>query len=239
MNAVTPNTSPSGLVPITKDEVIAIVPAHLRTAITQNLVDTLNNISADYEVAKTIRDNFISYTSILKEGKFKTEDYLSAVSYVSFKLMGLTNEESYSKTFPQRYATLVAKGTSKKDIASYVAAYHKGKLVNLIMEQSIIPSWVLNQDIYQKAINTQVELMTDPDVSAKVRSDAANSILNHLKKPENTKTLNLNVNESEAGGLSAMSKMLSDLAQRQKEMIESQQMKTIDVASSRLPFGEE
>ena len=32
----------------------------------------------------------MSYTSVMKDGRFKTEDYAHAVAYVSFKLMGLT-----------------------------------------------------------------------------------------------------------------------------------------------------
>jgi hypothetical protein len=46
---------------------------------------------------------------------------------------------------------------------------------------------VLNQDLLQKAINVQAELMTDTGISPKVRSDAANSLMTHLKPPENKK----------------------------------------------------
>ena len=63
-----------------------------------------------------------------------------------------------------------------------MTSYNKNKLVNLILEQSMIPSWVLNQDMYQKALNVQCELMLTAN-SEKV-SDAANSILTHLKPPQ-------------------------------------------------------
>lgn len=219
------------------DEVQRAVPSHLRHSVTQNLVDSLNNISSDPIMSKNIRDNFIGYTAILKEGKFKTEDYLNAVAYVSYKLMGYNNEESYNRTFPQRYANLIAKGTSKKDIAAYVSAFHRGKLVNLIMEQSLVPTWVLNQDVYQKAINTQVELMLTAR-SEKVRSDAANSILHHLKKPDN-KDFQISLDTSESSGMKEMRAMLNQLAQQQQDLIESGQMKTIDVAASRVTVSDE
>lgn len=183
-------------------------------------------------MAENIRNNFLSYTAVLREGKFKTEDYLNAVAYVSYKLMGYNNEEAYSRTFPQRYATLLAKGTNKKDISSYVHAFHKGKLVNIIMEQSLVPSWVLNQDLYQKALNVQAELMTSA-ASEKVRTDAANSILTHLAKPKDN--IQINLGQTENSGMKEMREMLQDLAKNQKNAIDNGQMKTIDVASQRLP----
>lgn len=95
-------------------------------------------------MAEAIKDNFLSYTQVLSEGKFKTEDYLSAVMYVSFKLMGMTNQDAYARTFPARYRTLLNNGTSAKDISSYVSMYNKGRLVNLILEKSLIPTWVFD-----------------------------------------------------------------------------------------------
>ena len=54
---------------------------------------------------------------------------------------------------------MLSAGKNAKDISSFVTSYNKNKLVNLILEQSMIPSWVLNQDMYQKALNVQCELM--------------------------------------------------------------------------------
>lgn len=195
------------------------MPTHLKSNITQELIDKVNAISNDPEVADHIRSNFISYTSVLKEGRFKTEDYLHAVAYVSYKLMGYTNEESYARTFSQRYAALKAAGRSSKEISSYVSAFNKGKLVNLILEQTLIPSWVLNQDIYQEAIRVQAELMLTAR-SEKVRSDAANSILTHLKKPEK-KEVDLNIGLQETSGMSELKEMLTVIAERSQEAIRS------------------
>jgi hypothetical protein len=216
---------------ITENDLKSALPATLRSSVSQSLVDKVNRISSDPIAAENIRNNFVSYTSVMKEGRFKIEDYLNAVAYVSYKLMGYNNEESYAKTFPQRYADLLAKNTSKKDISAYVSAYHRGKLVNLIMEQSLVPSWVLNQDLFQKALNVQAELMATA-TSEKVRTDAANSILTHLKKPE--KDFQLNINTEDSSGMREMRDTLSQLAAQQRQMIEQGQMKTIDVAAARL-----
>jgi hypothetical protein len=224
--------SPS-LVPLTEDDVKRALPTHLRASVTPNLVQTLNQISADPLIAENIRDNFISYTAVLKEGKFKTEDYLSAVTYVSFKLMGHNNEDAYAKTFPARYSLLLAKGASKKDISAYVSAFARGKLVNLVMEQSLVPTWVLNQDIHQKAINQLATLMMNAN-SEKVQAEAAIGLLTHLKKPETKTGFQINLNQAENSGMKDMREMLEKLADQQQSLIQGGQMKTIDVAGARL-----
>lgn len=202
---------------LTVQQVAQALPPNLKTAATQQFVDQINNIVSDPIVAEQVRDNFISYTKVLQEGKFKTEDYLHAVTYVSFKLMGMSNQDAYCRTFPQRHAALVARGTPAKDIAAYVSAYHRGKLVNLILEQSLVPSWVLNQDAYQKAINTQVDLMTNAQ-SELVRTQAANSILTHLAKPKEAGPL-VNIDMRENSGMNELKNMLVDLATKQRELI--------------------
>lgn len=221
---------------LTREEVVAVMPVTLRGSVTQGLVDTINNVTSDPLLAQQVRDNFISYTSVLKDGKFKTEDYLNAVTYVSYKLMNMTNVEAYAKTFPQRYVALVAKGTVPKDIAAYVSAYHKGKLVNLILEQTLVPSWVLNQDLYQKAINTQAEIMQDLSVSAKVRSDAADSLLTHLAKPKEAGPL-VSIDMRETSGISELRGMLAEMAQQQQNLI-SNGVSTQSVAAQRIFKGE-
>ena len=212
---------------LTQEEVSRAMPPALRGSVSQSLVDALNNIQVDPEAAEAIRDNFLTYASVLKDGRYKMEDYLNAVAFVSFKLMNCTNREAYEKTFPQRYQNLVARGTSEKDISSYVSAYVRNKLVTQITEQSIIPSWILNQDAYQEAINTQFKLMTTAK-SEKVRCDAANSILTHLKKPE-TKQVELSIDTADNSGLNELKKSLTDLAELQKELIQGG-MSTRDVA---------
>lgn len=203
---------------LTVDDLKQCLPPALRTAATQNLADMVNNITADPEMAKTIRDNFVGYTHVLKEGRFKTEDYLFGVTYVSFKIMGYTNQEAYKRTFPARYQALVARGATEKDISAYVSAYNKNKMINMILEQTLVPVWVLNQDIYQSAINTQAKIMLDVNVNSRDRTAAANSLLTHLKKPE-TKQVELSIGVNESNGMTELNAIMQALAGRQQELI--------------------
>ena len=204
---------------MTVEDLKMALPKHLRHQATQEFADKVNTIVDDPESAEVIRENFITYTRVLQEGRYRTEDYLNAITYVTFKLMGYTNKDAYAKTFPDRYTNLVARGVSEKDISAYVAAYHKNKLVNQILEQALIPSWLLNQDAYQKAINVQMELMMNAN-SEKVRTDAANSLLTHLKPPE-TKKFELEVGLKNQGGIADLMATMEQMAQQQLKLINS------------------
>lgn len=213
---------------LTVDLVARALPANLKKSVNQSLVDQLNNVSADPEIAESIRENFLSYTKVLQEGRFKAEDYLHAVKFVSFKLMGYSNQDSYFRTFPQRHAALVSRGATPQEISAYVSMYAKGKLVNLILEQTLVPTWVLNQDVYQKAINVLASEMTSAR-SEMVRVQAANSILTHLAKPKEAGPL-INLDMRETSGVNELRDMLGKLAQQQKSLIE-QGVTTRDIAA--------
>lgn len=203
---------------VTIEDLKQAVPKHLQSAVNQELVDTINGLQVDYEMAEVIRENFITYAKVLGEGKYKLQDYLNAVQYVTYKVMGYSNKDAYAKTFPQRYAALGLKGATEKEISAYVAMYNKGQLVNRVLQQSLISPWILNQDAFQKAINTQVELMTHAS-SEKVRCEAAHSILTTLKPPE-VKKVEMEIGVKQDAGISELQATLRELAQAQIKRIE-------------------
>lgn len=217
---------------LTIDQFKQALPAHVKKNVSQDIVDNINNLIADPEVREAYRENLISYTHVLQNGKFKLSNYLDAVRYVSYKLMGHTNIASYSKAFPDKIKRFEQQGVSAKDIASYVTAYNKSKLVNLILEQTLVPAWVLNQDLYQKALNTQAELMMHAN-SEKVRSDAANSILTHLKQPE-TQKIELDVGVKEDSSINALRASTMDLVAQQKQMLKAGVMDAQGMAHTKL-----
>jgi hypothetical protein len=208
------------------------LPDKIKKSVNQELIDQINTTLADPDMFESYRDNLLSYAHVMADGKYKMENYISAVKYVSHKLMGASNIAAYTKTFPDRYQDFVNRGVDPKDIASYVTAYNKSKLVNLIMEQTLIPSYVLNQDLYQKALNIQAELMVSAK-SEKVRCDAANSLLNQLKMPEVTK-VQMDLNVKEDGSIAALRATTLELARQQRLMVESGAMNAQEVAHSKL-----
>ena len=221
---------------ITIEQFKQALPDKVKKSVNQELIDQINTTLSDPEMYENYRDNLMSYTRVMADGKFKISSYVEAVKYVSHKLMGCTNIDAYSKTFPGKIARFTAQGVSSKDIASYVNAYNKSKLVNLIFEQTLVPHYVLNQDLYQRALNVQAELMVNAN-SEKVRSDAANSLLTHLKMPE-TQKVQLDVAVSEDGSIGALRAATLALAEQQRQMIQSGQANAQEVAHSRVIEGE-
>jgi len=217
---------------LTIDQFKQALPDKVKKSINQELIDQINLTLSDPDMFEQYRDNLLSYTKVMADGRFKVTDYVNAVKYVSHKLMGCTNIDAYTKTFPDKYQSFVARGVSAKDIASYVTAYNKSKLVNLIFEQTLIPSYVLNQDLYQKALNVQAELMVSAQ-SEKVRCDAANSLLTHLKMPE-TQKVELEIGVKEDSSIAALRATTMALAAQQRMMVEAGAMNAQDVAHSKL-----
>ena len=215
----------------------AALPAHLKKSVNQELIDSINGTLNDPDMYETYRDNLLSYTSVMKDGKFKMESYVAAVKYVSHKLMGASNIRAYSMTFPDRYQKFIDQKVDPKDIASYVTAYNKNKLVNMIMEQTLIPSYVLNQDLYQKALNVQAKLMVSAN-SEKVRCDAANSLLVQLKMPE-IKKVELDIGMKEDGSIAALRATTLELARQQRLMLEAGAMNAQEVAHTKLVIDAE
>lgn len=221
---------------LTIDQFKQALPANLKKSVNPSLIAEINKKLNDPDMYETYRENLLGYTHVMKEGKFKVSSYIDAVKYVSFKLMGKTNIDAFSLTFPDKINRWQNQGVASKDIASYVTAYNKSKLVNLIYEQTLTPFWVMNQDVYQKAINTQLELMQTAQ-SEKVRSDAANSILTHLKPPE-TKKVELDIGVKEDSAINALKEATAKLAEREIEAIRTGQMNAQEVAHSPLLIEE-
>ena len=233
-------TQPTELNPVisdlTVDQLKGIMPARQKQNITVSLVNEINQLIVDPDHREMFKENIIGYVDVLKDPNTTLPGYIAAVRYVSFKMMGLSNQDSWMRTFPQRYERLVLKGAEDKYIRSLVCAYNKGKMVNAILEQTIIPCWVINQDVFQKAINVQAILMVKAK-SEKVRAEAANSILNHLKRPEAAKLeLDIGIHADET--VKELKETMILLAKKQQELIADGIANAQEVAESAIIEGE-
>jgi len=214
----------------TIDQFKNLLPANVRKVFGQQVIDQINAKLTDPDLFETYRDNLLGYSGVLANGKFKLEQYVDAVKYCSHRLSGMSQIEAYTRTFPDRMARYAASGTSDKDISSYVYSYNNTKLVTLIMEQAAIPVWLANMDKFQKALNVQYELMTSA-ASEKVRCDAANSVLTHLKRPDSAK-IELDVNVKEDSAIAALRDTTEKLIAQQRQMLQAGSVNAEQVAHS-------
>lgn len=217
---------------LTVEEFKLALPEKIRRTVNQELIDQINLTLAEPELYEQFRENLVSYGRVIAEGRFKASEYVNAVKFVTHKLGGATGLEAYSRTFPSKIIRFANQGVVAKDIASYVTAYGKSKLVGLIMEQTLVPCWILNQDLYQRALNTQAELMINAN-SEKVRTDAANSLLTHLKMPEKTK-VELDITMKEDSSINALRQATLELVAQQRLSLQAGQVTASEVARSSL-----
>lgn len=223
---------------LTVEEFKEALPSGMKKSINPLLIMRVNNVLDNPEEWETYKENLLSFTTVLQQGKFKMEQYVHAVRYVGFKVMGMTNKEAHRRTFPEKHQQWALDGIAAKDIASYTTAYNKSKLVNLLFEQTLIPTYILNAPMFQRALNVQAEIMLDEDVSPKVRSDAANSLLTHLKAPE-IKKVELDIGPAYSNVIEDYQTMMGKMVEAQMDLIKKGgDVKQITNAPVRVPEGE-
>lgn len=208
------------------------LPAQMKKNVNQDLIDKINKIMADDDEREQFRDNIVGMSYVLKEGKFKLDSYVNAVRYIGFTMMGKTNQESYALTFPDKVKQWNMTGKTGKDISAAVCIYNKSKLVNLVREAALIPAHIYNADVFQEAINVQADLMRTAN-SEKVRSDAANSLLTHLKRPE-TQKVELDIGVKEDSAIASLRDTTAKLVEQQKAMLKSGAMNAQEVAEQKM-----
>jgi hypothetical protein len=217
---------------ITEEMFKEALPAHVRKNVNKDVLDIINTTIGDPEMIRNFRENLVGFQSVLTQGKFKLTNYVDAVKYVSHKLLGCNNITAYTRTFPDKVNDFKLRGVTDKDISAYASAFNKSKLVNLILAQSMVPTHVLNADVYQEAINVQADLMRNAN-SEKVRCEAANSLLVQLRPPE-IKKVELDIGFKEDSAIAALRETTLQLVAQQRMALQAGAITARDAAQSGL-----
>ena len=208
-----------------------LVPKAQRTLITQEFLDRVEASVSNEVIAEQFKQNFISYLNVLSKGKYKMDDYLSAVKYVSFKLLGYSNIDAYAATFPERYQRL--KDEEQTQIEAFVSMYNKGKLVMQIYEQTIVPTHVLNAPLHQDALNALADMLKDPSVRGMTKVKACEAILQHTKQPDIIKgELTIGIEQSDT--INDLREVTENLADTYKRLLENKSMGLKDVIEAKI-----
>lgn len=222
---------------ITLDVLKDLAPKKTRSLITQDLVDKINGWNEDPKLLGAFADNVLTYINVLKTGKYRIEEYLNAVRFVSYKLIGHSDIDAYAITFPDRYQRLVDEGVSRNDIAPYVSIYRKTQLVVKVFEQTIIPTHVLNAPMHQEALNIAMDIAVNGR-SEVARVNACNTILSNTKPPETAK-IELDVSIDKGSVIDDYEEAMRAMVEQQKVLIEQGgDLKAITNASIKRPEPE-
>lgn len=217
---------------INEEQFKQALPAHAKKNVNKEVLDIINTTIGDPHFIEAFRENLVSYHSVLTQGKFKLSNYVEAVRYVSHKVMGCTNIAAYTNAFPDKIQDFKQRGVTEKDIHAYVSAYNKSKLVNLIYAQTIIPTHILNADMYQSALNIQFDLARNAQ-SEKVRCEAANSLLVQLRPPE-VKKIELDIGYKEDSAISALRETTMEMVRQQRLAMQAGAITAADAAGQKL-----
>ena len=208
-----------------------LVPKAQRTMITQDFLDKIEASVTNSEVAEQFKENFVTYLNVLSKGKYKMDDYISAVKYVSYKLLGYSNIKAYAATFPDRYQRL--KDEDQQQIEAFVSMYARGKLVNQIFEQTMVPTYVLNAPLHQEALNELAMMIKDPDVRGMTKVKACEAILQHTKQPEVVKgELTIGIEQSDT--INDLREIVENLADTHKVLLERKGMTLKQIAETNI-----
>lgn len=225
--------------PITKSQMLDLSSAGFKRRISDDFVDIINAAIAgtDPEMLDSYKDDIFSYQNVLANGRYKIEDYLSAVKYVSYKNMKYNNTDAYRLTFPDRTRRVMEKhranGLSDDEIidqklSSFVHSYNITKLVNEIYKQTQIPPHILNYANFQIGVNVQTELALHGE-SERVRSDAADSLMARLATPEAMK-MEVAIGIDDGGMVAELRKAAAELSKVQQSKITAGEVTSLEVA---------
>lgn len=200
---------------LTLSVVTSLVP-NGKSYIDQEYVDKLNSLIQQDSDAEYVRENLTESLSCLTQG-YTPQQFYNAVKFVSYLNAGKSVTESYMLTFPDRVETYNSKEINVS-ITNYACRFNATKLVKELKKFLLIPTHLLYRDVKYKAIQTLSEMLDNKTVPAKTKVLAANSLLTHLKDPDDGK-LTLNVNYENDNVISALRESLTELVAKQRESL--------------------
>ena len=190
-------------------------PKEKRHLITPEVYETIKRMNDDPEF--DLREEMITYSKVLAEGKYTVINYANACKYLAYKAMGFSNFDAYKRVFPDKVKKWLEEGVPYDHQHAYVGKYNKSPLVVKLTERSLIPHKILNQDKAQKGINVLEELALNAK-SEMVRMKAAEALVRELKI-DNDNKLELDITVKKDESLVQLEQSIAKLAEEQVKAI--------------------
>lgn len=199
-------------------DILENVPVELKSKLSPKTLDNVFKALDDPAYCSALRDNFVSFSSVVNHSRYSVEQYFNACKFLTYKGFGFNDIISYQKTFPDRYYSLLGKGKDNRSISSYVSAFKNSALVTAIREHCSIKDWVYNLDRREDAIAVLHEIVLDDKASHRARINAADALLNHTAPPPENK-LTVEVGISKTSAITLLDNRLNEIVKQQKEML--------------------
>lgn len=223
--------------PVTAEMVKRVYPKRINDELAQQCADLMNDSLTNLNSIEKIhfRDNLIGLMDCLNPSDRKApslQEYISAVKFVTYKHMGHSDTKAYAFTFPDRIQRMIDEKVPQTHLWAYANKYSKSKVVVDVHTKMLVPVHIMFQDYFAQAVKTQADLMINA-TSEKVRSDAANSLMTHLKPPE-VKKAEISISTQDSGVIGDLANALSALSDSQRTMIQSGKMTIDDISKAEI-----
>ena len=80
---------------LTKEQLQASMPKKFRHNVTDEMIDFINTTEGD-EFRDIYKENLVGFSDVIESGRYKMLDYINAVKFVSYKLVGDSNTIAYA-----------------------------------------------------------------------------------------------------------------------------------------------
>lgn len=202
----------------------------------KEMMDRVNQIiqSENPTYAEYFRNIWVDSLDLMNSsytgGKaYSYKELANACLFMTYRMAGDTKIKAYCKVFPERFERLKSEGENNSRLYEYAEIYSRNKICTDLAAKISIPTHILYQDAFHKAMRVSVDIMMDEKVSPKVRIEAAANVMNHTKQPE-IKKAELDINIRETDDLQQLRQALSDLSSKQHQMIIEGNYNVVDVS---------
>ena len=222
---------------LTEQYVRDVYPVKLPPSTIKTVTEAINECihGFDGSAQEFLKENIVGMIDVFKDNKsrWSMKDYLNAARFITYRQMGNTVIKAYTKTFPDKVMRMEREGIPNSHLLAYASTYNRSMLVQKMYAMIMMPAHILYQDTFHQAVSTQTEIMLDDKVSPKVRSDAANSLMTHLKQPE-IKQAELKISTNDTGVIGSLAEALNNLSSAQKQALSSGSMKLKDISKAEI-----
>lgn len=155
-------------------------------------IENLVNDVKDKDFRRDYIENIYQYREAIRSSNCGIDTYFNAVRFTTYITMGFTQIQSYRYTYPDKVKKIElryelenkSKFILKQAIGGKASAFAHTKIVQKLLELTLVPDHIIYRDVHHGAIKTLASIMNDNNVLAKDRIGAADSILKYTTRPE-------------------------------------------------------
>jgi len=212
-----------GKTDITVNELRHRFPSKKNT-ITDEVVDLINQANNDPEFnGDEFIENMMTYQNVMYKNSGSLPEYINALKFCAYLEADVNNyTEAYKRArandeFVLARANLPKDSVGYRELTNAASRYRKTPMVRDILTQAEMPLYLMFQGARYSAVSILVDEMETAALS-RDRINAAKTILEHVKPPENMK-VELDIGVKQDNIIDRYEAMISDLVAHQKEQI--------------------